>query len=153
MTLVCYFYKKPTQYTTGPVPKRGMVRCLVVVGDRGLFWSIDGKSSKDKNQYLQGWMEIPSASRLVVSRSLAAFLLCCFQPWVPFISCQNPSFTALILELFIIKTENRGNHPGAVGNFGIHHMIVHLLHTLSCNLFFCTSLVPLYMWVSVCVCL
>lgn len=49
--------------------------------------------------------------------------------------------------------ESSRSESHAVGNIGIHHMIVHLLHTLSCNLFFCTSLVPLCMWVSVCVCL
>lgn len=35
--------------------------------------------------------------------------------------------------------------------FSIHHLVAHLLHTLSCDLFYCTSLVPLCMWVSVCV--
>lgn len=37
--------------------------------------------------------------------------------------------------------------------FDIHHVVVHLLHTLSCDLLYCTSLVPLCMWVLVCVCL
>lgn len=113
------------------------------------------KEQQRQKSIFAGWMKIPSASKLVVWRSLAAFFLCCFLLWVPFISCQNSSFTVLTLELFIIQIENWGSHPG-VDHIQLriwHHMVVHLLHTLSCNLFYCTSLVPLCMWVSVCVCL
>lgn len=111
--LWCATFIKTTQDTGGPVPEggHGEVAVVVVAGDGGLVWSTVERSSEDKNQYLQGWMKIPSASKLGVWRSLAVFLLCYFLPWVPFISCQNPSFTVLILQLFIIKIENGGNHP------------------------------------------
>lgn len=84
---------------------------LVSVGRR-VVWSIDGKKQQRQKSIFAGWMKIPSASKPVVWRSLAAILPCCFLLWVPFISCQNPSFTVLTLELFIIQIENRGNRQG-----------------------------------------
>lgn len=53
----------------------GMARWQLGMG--ALVWSIDGKSSRDTNQYFQGQMKIPRASKLVVWRSLAA-------PFLPF---------------------------------------------------------------------
>lgn len=70
------------------------------------------KEQQRQKSIFAGWRKSPSASKLVVWRSLAAFLPCCFLLWVPFISCQNPSFTVLTLELFIIQIENRGNRQG-----------------------------------------
>lgn len=45
------------------------------LGMGALVWSIDGKSSRDRNQYFQGQMKIPRASKLVVWRSLATSFL------------------------------------------------------------------------------
>lgn len=155
MTSVCYFYKT-TQDTAGPVPEGGIVRRWWWMEMGGLVWSIDGKSSKDKNQYLQGGWKFPQLPSPVVWRSLAAFLPCCFLLWVPFISCQNPSFTVLTPDSLSYRLKTEGIVKKWIPcdwEFGIHHMIVHLFHSLSCDLFYCTSLVPLCMWVSVCVCL
>lgn len=102
-------------------------------------------------------MKIPSASKLGVWRSLAVFLLCYFLPWVPFISCQNPSFTVLILQLFIIKIENGGNHPRMdrmqLGMWhAAHDCAPSPFSELYPFLFFFTSSAPMCMGVSVCVC-
>lgn len=123
MTLLCYFLQNP--------PRTRPARCQRGARRRGsggscecgvLVWSIDGKSSKRQKSIFAGWMKIPLASKTLVWRSLAAFLPRCFLLWVPFISCQNPSFTVLILELFIIQIENRGNHQG------VNHMRLGIWH-------------------------
>lgn len=66
--LWCATFLKPRRTLLRAVPERrggfGVHReVLLRAGDGGLVWSIDGKSSKDKNQYLQaGWKfpQLPS---------------------------------------------------------------------------------------------
>lgn len=150
MTLVCYFHK-PTQDTGSPVPEGGGT-ARVRLGMGVLVWSIDGKSSRDTNQYFQGQMKIPRASKLVVSRSWAVSLSCHFPPQVPFISSRNPPIAALFLGLFIIEIENGGAGVGCV-QLGIWQqpMIVRWLLSRCSSPLFCTSLAPLCVWGSVCV--
>lgn len=98
-------------------------------------------------------MKIPRASKLVVSRSLAASFFCHFPPQVPFISSQNPPFAVLFQALFIIEIENGGTGVGCV-QLGIWQQRVLVdLHLSRCSsLLSRTSLAPLCVWVSVCVC-
>lgn len=76
----------------------GMARWRLGIG--ALVWSIDGKSSRDTNQYFQGQIEIPRASRLVVWRSWAASFLPFPIPDALYFFPESPTGTAVSGSLY-----------------------------------------------------
>lgn len=153
--LRCATFVKTTQDTAGPVLEGGTERWWLEMGMGGLVWSIDGKSSKDKNQYLQGGWKFPQLPNRLSGGVWLLLLPAVFYSGCPFISCQNPSFNVLTPELFIIQIENRGNRQGVNHTrLGIRrppHMVVQpTSHHVT--FLYRTSLAPLCMWVSVCSC-
>lgn len=74
--LWCATFINPHRTLAAQCQRGGMARVRLGMG--ALVWSIDGKSSRDTNQYFQGQMKIPRASKLVVSRSWAVSLSCHF---------------------------------------------------------------------------
>jgi len=155
MTLVCL--KKTKRETPRTVLTLCQRRACRGGGDWG--WGVSFKhwwKEQQRQKSIFGvWMKIPSACKLVVWTRTAAF----FFPAVYYCPLSLVGFPHSLCLLwsslsYRLKTEGIVKRWIACDwKFAIHHMVVHLLHTLSCDLFNCTSLVALCMSASAHMCL